>query len=103
MRERAPARSDPVRTSIDCGITAPVAAVAAAVHHRDRGRVRGRGRFGGPNASAGAVGPRHHIGVDEAVCELALDGDRFTFGHQTSAFAARSRVHQRSGRYRLGL
>jgi hypothetical protein len=43
---------------------------------------------------AGAVGSRHHIGVDEAIFEMALDGDRLTFRHQLSAFTAGPGVHQ---------
>ena len=43
---------------------------------------------------AGTVGARHHIGVDEAMFETALHGDRLALRHQLAAFAARPGVHQ---------
>src|ERR1019366_4015286 len=45
---------------------------------------------------AGAVGSRQHLGVDEAIVEMALHGDRLAFRHQLAAFAARTSVNQRA-------
>src|SRR5665213_4038541 len=49
-----------------------------------------------PKRFAGAIGARHDFGVDEAVVETALDGNRLTRLHQVSAFAARPGFHQRA-------
>src|ERR1019366_927106 len=45
---------------------------------------------------AGAIGARHHIGVDEAIVEMALYGDRLAFRHQLAAFPVWPSVYQRA-------